>query len=73
MVRFRGVVNVNGRWVAEFSAGYRVAILPKKSRAREELWKVVRARFIERGIPLIPVTADDDPVVAEVPPSGATA
>jgi hypothetical protein len=65
MVRYRGVVNLNGRWVGEYSAGYRVAILPKKGRVREELWRHVRDRFIERKIPLIPMDQADDVVVIE--------
>jgi small-conductance mechanosensitive channel len=65
MVRYRGVVNLNGRWVGEYSAGYRVAILPKKGRVREELWRHVRDRFIERKIPLIPMDQPDDMVVID--------
>ncbi len=53
-VRYKGVVNVNGHWVGDFEAGYRVKILPKKSLAREELWQYVRQKFIEQGIELIP-------------------
>jgi small-conductance mechanosensitive channel/ABC-type branched-subunit amino acid transport system substrate-binding protein len=52
--RFRGIVNVNGYWVAEFSASYRVKILPKKSEAKEAIWKHVRARFVEKNIDLVP-------------------
>ena len=54
MVRYKGVVNVNGHWVADFTAGYRVAILPKKSKAREQLWTYVRQKFVEQGIALLP-------------------
>ena len=54
MVRYRGVVNVNGHWVGDYSAGYRVAILPKKSKAKEELWTYIRHKFVEQGIALIP-------------------
>jgi potassium-dependent mechanosensitive channel len=57
MVRYRGVVNLNSHWVAEFSAGYRVEILPKKSKAREQIWNYVRERFIAEGIPLLPSNA----------------
>lgn len=57
MARFKGVINVNGQWVACFSAGYRVKILPKKSKAKEDLWNFVRAKFIEQGIPLVPANA----------------
>ncbi len=53
-VRYRGITNIGGRWVAEFSAGYRVAIMPKKGKAREELCTYVREKFLERGIPLVP-------------------
>jgi len=56
MVRFKGIVNINGDWVAEFSAGYRVKILPKKSQAKEQLWSYVRQKFIEQGFALVPVT-----------------
>lgn len=62
-VRYRGIVNINGRWVAAFSAGYRVAMLPKKGKAREELWAHVREQFELKGIPLIPTGDDDAPVV----------
>jgi len=54
MVRYKGVVNINGHWVGHFAAGYRVAILPKKSRAREEIWTYVRNKFVEHGIALVP-------------------
>jgi potassium-dependent mechanosensitive channel len=54
MVRYRGVANVNGNWVADFAVGYRVKILPQKSKAREQLWIYVRQKFIEQGIALIP-------------------
>lgn len=52
--RFNGIVNINGQWVASFSAGYRVAMIPKKAVAREELWNYVRRQFIEKNIPLVP-------------------
>lgn len=52
--RFNGVVNINGQWVASFSAGYRVSMMPKKAAAREELWGYVRQQFVEQGIPLMP-------------------
>lgn len=55
-VRFKGIVNIHGHWVAEFSVGYRVKILPKKSQAKEELWSFVRQKFIEQGIALVPAT-----------------
>ena len=54
MVRFKGMVCDNGYWVAEYAAGYRVKILPKKSKAKEELWNSVRAEFKEQGIELFP-------------------
>ena len=56
--RFKGVVNVNGQWVACYSAGYRVQTLPKKSKAKEELWKFVRARFLAEKIDLLPANGD---------------
>lgn len=52
--RFKGISNVNGQWVASFSAGYRVKNTPKKSAASEEIWSFVRRRFLEEGIPLAP-------------------
>jgi potassium efflux system protein len=64
--RFKGIVNITGHWVAHYSIGYRVKILPKKSQAREQLWSFVRQKFIEHGIALVPATgftlqgADDD-------------
>lgn len=54
--RFKGVINLNGQWVAAFAAGYRVKMTPKKSAAAEEIWNFVRAKFVEQGIPLSPVT-----------------
>lgn len=56
--RFKGIVNLNGQWVASFSAGYRVKIMPKKSSAREELWQYVIPKFKEHGIPLLPARDD---------------
>ena len=64
-VRFKGVVNVNGQWVASYAAGYRVKILPKKAIAKEELWIYVSQRFMEQGIPLMP--ADNNAEIAIVP------
>lgn len=52
--RFKGISNVNGQWVASFTAGYRVKNTPKKSAASEEIWNFVRRRFVEEGIPLAP-------------------
>lgn len=65
MVRFKGVVNVNGQWVACFSAAYRVKILPKKSSAREELWNYALQAFIEHGIPLAPANNAQVNIVAD--------
>lgn len=69
--RFRGVENVNGYWVGHYSVGYRVAILPKKSAAREQLWTYVRQKFLERGIPLAPL--DGCTLPQTLSPQGATA
>ncbi len=65
MPRFKGIVNVNGQWVAAFSAGYRVKILPKKSKAKEDLWNYVRAQFIEQGIPLVPANNTEIAIVGD--------
>lgn len=54
MVRYKGIVNVNGLWVAEYVAGYRVKILPKKSQAKEQICVFVRKKFIEQGISIVP-------------------
>lgn len=54
-VRYRGVVNVEGRWVAAYAVGYRVKSPPKRGAAREELWTFVREEFIRNRIPLAPV------------------
>jgi potassium-dependent mechanosensitive channel len=62
-VRYRGVANINGYWVAHFSAGYRVAILPKKGKAREQLWTYLRAQFLEQGIALAPIEGSAMPMV----------
>ncbi|MFH0788913.1 MAG: mechanosensitive ion channel domain-containing protein [Pseudomonadota bacterium] len=62
MPRFKGIVNIYGQWVAEYSVGYRVKILPKKSKAKEQIWSYVRQKFIENNIALIPSTAFTLPV-----------
>ncbi|MFA6016421.1 MAG: penicillin-binding protein activator [Gallionellaceae bacterium] len=54
MVRFKGIVCDNGYWVAEYSVGYRVKILPKKSKAKEELWTYLRQQFKARDFELCP-------------------
>jgi small-conductance mechanosensitive channel len=54
--RFRGIVNIEGTWVATFTARYRVKVTYKKSNAQEELWNEVREKFIEHGIALTPTT-----------------
>lgn len=56
-VRYRGIVSVEGRWVAAYAAGYRVKNPPKRGAAREELWTRVRDGFLEHGIPLAPAPA----------------
>lgn len=53
--RFRGVVNIEGTWVANFTARYRVKHTYKKSNAQEELWNDVREKFMAHGIALVPV------------------
>ena len=59
-VRYRGVVSVEGHWVAQFNVGYRVSILPRKASAREQLWTYIRQHFAEKGIPLAPVEAGQE-------------
>lgn len=54
-VRYRGIENVNGYWVAHYVIGYRVAIIPKKSAAKEQLWLYVRDQFMAKGIALAPL------------------
>ncbi len=63
VVRYRGITNVNGRWVAEFSAGFRVAKMFKRGAAREEVWSCVREKFVDCGISLIPVEGESMPIV----------
>ncbi|MEI6762006.1 MAG: ABC transporter substrate-binding protein [Betaproteobacteria bacterium] len=53
-VRFMGIVCDSGYWVAEYSVGYRVKILSKKSKAKEELWSYVRNKFQANGLALSP-------------------
>jgi small-conductance mechanosensitive channel/ABC-type branched-subunit amino acid transport system substrate-binding protein len=72
MARFKGIVNVSGQWVTAFSAGYRVKILPKKSKAREDLWKFVRQRFIDEGIPLVPANSAEHTVLISAEKSQTT-
>jgi len=54
--RYKGIVNITGHWVAHYSVGYRVKILPKKSQAKEQLWSIIRQKFIEHDIALVPAT-----------------
>lgn len=67
--RYKGIVNINGYWVAEFSAGYRVKNLPKKSQAKSDIWNFVTAKFAEQGLALVPVhkgaEKPDTPVVIQ--------
>ena len=63
VVRFKGLVCDNGYWVAEYTAGYRVKILPKKSKAKEEIWSFVRTQIKEQGIELSPHPSDRNPVL----------
>jgi small-conductance mechanosensitive channel/ABC-type branched-subunit amino acid transport system substrate-binding protein len=53
-VRYKGIINLNGQWVASYSASYRVKSSNKKGAAAEQVWSHVRARFVEQGIPLTP-------------------
>lgn len=52
-VRFRGIENVNGMWVACYAAVYRVSQTEARPKAREELWLSVRQKFIEQNISLL--------------------
>ena len=67
MVRYKGMVCTNGYWVAEYAAGYRVKILPKKSMAKEELWSFVRKQFQEQGIALTPSPLPRELALSEAP------
>lgn len=53
-IRFKGIVNINGQWVAHFSVWCRVATMPMRLTAQEQLWTYVRREFIKHGIPLMP-------------------
>lgn len=53
-VRYKGIINLNGQWVASYSASYRVKSSNKKGAAAEQVWSHVRSRFVEQGIPLTP-------------------
>jgi small-conductance mechanosensitive channel/ABC-type branched-subunit amino acid transport system substrate-binding protein len=53
-VYYNGVVTTGETWVASFTARYRVDSFEHKSLAREALWNVVRERFSEQGIALLP-------------------
>jgi len=64
-VRFKGIDNVVGRWVASYSAGYRVKHMGMKSKAKEELWFYVRQQFIEQGIPLEPASGGEISIVPD--------
>jgi small-conductance mechanosensitive channel/ABC-type branched-subunit amino acid transport system substrate-binding protein len=63
-VRFKGVENINGQWVACFSAGYRVKHMGVKSKAKEELWSYVHQQFIEKDIPLMPANNTEVAILA---------
>lgn len=49
-VRYKGVECVGGTWVARYSVGFRVKIMPHGSKAREQIMVKVQARFAELGI-----------------------
>lgn len=55
IIRYRGVVNVDGQWVGEYGVICRVASVPARRNVRQELWMAVRKKFIEAGIGLTPV------------------
>lgn len=54
IIRYAGIVNVNGDWVSDFSLRYRVNLIPQKFSSKEEIWFYVRQKFIEHDISLIP-------------------
>jgi small-conductance mechanosensitive channel len=58
--RFKGLGKEDGKLVAQFSVGYRVKFGSKKSAAREELWLVMREKFMKEGVNLIDETASKD-------------
>lgn len=53
-VNYKGIINVNGDWVADFAGTYRLAVAGRKSDAKENICLYVREAFIKQGIPLIP-------------------
>jgi small-conductance mechanosensitive channel/ABC-type branched-subunit amino acid transport system substrate-binding protein len=54
-VRSQGMVNVGESWVACYSVRYRVESIRQESLAHAELWAIVRQKFIDNNIPLMPV------------------
>ncbi len=53
-VKYKGIVNVSGDWVADFQASYRLDSSGKKATVRENLWIYIHQKFVERGISLLP-------------------
>lgn len=49
-VKYKGVVNVNGDWVADFHATYRLESSGKKAAVKENIWLYVHQKFSERNI-----------------------
>jgi small-conductance mechanosensitive channel/ABC-type branched-subunit amino acid transport system substrate-binding protein len=69
-VRYKGIINLNGQWVASYSASYRVKSSNKKGAAAEQVWSHVRARFVEQGIPLTPGNGGGVAIVAPAKQAG---
>ena len=54
-VNYKGIVNVEGDWVADFSASYRLEASFKKAEVKENLWLYVQNKFVEQHISSSPV------------------
>ena len=52
-VKYEGVVNVNGDWVSDYVASYRLASGSKKASTQENLWLYIQNKFSEQGILLL--------------------
>ena len=54
-VNYKGTININGDWMSDYVAAYRIPVTVSKSFVKEKFLLSIRQDFLAKNIPLIPV------------------
>ena len=54
-VNYKGTININGDWMSDYVASYRIPVTVSKSFVKEKFLLTIRQDFLAKNIPLIPV------------------